>query len=681
MAEPATFHYRAFLSYSHRDTTWGKWLHAALEGYRVEKDLVGRETPVGPVPQTLRPIFRDREDFSAGHSLTEQTSAALQDAQFMVVLCSPNAAKSQYVNEEIRRFKAMGRADYVIPLIVDGEPGDPERECFPPALRFKVGADGALTDEREEPIAADARPQGDGKEGAKLKVVAGMLGLGLDEIVGRAERARRRRLRNWVSALALMSATFAGLAVWAEINRREANVQRQHAEDALTAATKTANSLTFGLATQLRDQTGIPAALVKEILDRALYLQQQLAASGQTSTELRASEAGAHLEASTTLLTVGDATGALAAADRARQVFESLRNADPSGTRWDGDLALSYQRTGDALLAAGKRTEALAAYREELSLAQQLVERKPDDQATLDGLSIAFNKIGDLASADGDYATALDNHRHALDAAQKLVALDPGNAKWLRELAVCNERVGDALDNQGQHDEALAAFRRRLAIATQLADANPTNAEFQRDLAIANAKIGDVLNAMGKPQDALASYEQRLVISQKLADVDPGNRVWQRDLAMAHNKIASALAAAGRQGDALAAYRAGLDLEQKLAAVDPNNAEWQRDRFISYATIGGLLAAENQRDDAVEAFKSAEAIAEKFAAADADDAQWQYQLALTHWQLAALNDDPARRLALIVSILQKLKDRNKLGAGEAGLLAAAQTQLAKLQGQ
>jgi hypothetical protein len=34
------------------------------------------------VPKMLRPIFRDREDFSAGHSLTEQTLAALEASHF-----------------------------------------------------------------------------------------------------------------------------------------------------------------------------------------------------------------------------------------------------------------------------------------------------------------------------------------------------------------------------------------------------------------------------------------------------------------------------------------------------------------------------------------------------------------------------------------------------------------------
>ena len=191
--EMPTLKYRAFLSYSHRDTAWAKWLHRALEAYRIDKDLVGRETAHGLVPKTLRPIFRDRDDFPAGHSLTEQTLAALEASQFLIVICSPNAAQSTYVNEEIRCFKALGRAARVINVIVAGEPGDPERECFPPAVRFKVGADGAITEEREQPIAADARPQGDGKEIAKQKIVAGLLGVGLDEIMRRAERARKRR--------------------------------------------------------------------------------------------------------------------------------------------------------------------------------------------------------------------------------------------------------------------------------------------------------------------------------------------------------------------------------------------------------------------------------------------------------------------------------------------------------
>lgn len=204
--------YRAFLSYSHRDTAWAKWLHKALEGYRVDKDLVGRETPWGPVPKALRPIFRDREDFSAGHSLTEQTIAALEASRFLIVICSPNAACSSYINEEIRCFKALGRGACVLPVIIDGEPGNAQQECFPPALRFKLDATGALTGEREEPIAADARPEGDGREIAKRKLVAGLLGVRLDEIMRRAERARKRRNRLRIGTASLAALLVLGVA-------------------------------------------------------------------------------------------------------------------------------------------------------------------------------------------------------------------------------------------------------------------------------------------------------------------------------------------------------------------------------------------------------------------------------------------------------------------------------------
>src|SRR5947207_4187887 len=97
--------YRAFLSYSHKDRSWGEWFHRALEGYRIDRDLIGRATPIGSVPRTLRPIFRDRDDFASGPSLTDATLKALEASDFLIVICSPNARVSHYVNEEVRLFK------------------------------------------------------------------------------------------------------------------------------------------------------------------------------------------------------------------------------------------------------------------------------------------------------------------------------------------------------------------------------------------------------------------------------------------------------------------------------------------------------------------------------------------------------------------------------------------------
>ncbi len=155
--------YRAFLSYSHRDEKWATWLHKSLETYRPPKKLVGQVTARGPIPRRLAPIFRDREELSSATDLGEVISAALKDSACQIVICSPHAARSRWVNEEILAFKRLGREDRIFCLIVGGEPNAsdiPDRineECFPPALRFRLGPDGELSPLRTEPIAADAR--------------------------------------------------------------------------------------------------------------------------------------------------------------------------------------------------------------------------------------------------------------------------------------------------------------------------------------------------------------------------------------------------------------------------------------------------------------------------------------------------------------------------------------------
>jgi hypothetical protein len=219
MTDPVKFRYQAFLSYSHRDVLQGTKVHAALENYRVPADLVGRPGTHGPTPQRLRPIFRDRFDLEAGHSLRDQVVEALKNSAALIVLCSPNSAKSTYVNEEIRLFKMLGRSARIYPVIVDGEPGDPERECFPANLSRVFDANGVATPELIEPLAADLRSQGDGEELAKLKLIAGLLGVDLDDLRKREaieQRKQRRRLRMVAGAMTMLAiaAVAFGIGSW-----------------------------------------------------------------------------------------------------------------------------------------------------------------------------------------------------------------------------------------------------------------------------------------------------------------------------------------------------------------------------------------------------------------------------------------------------------------------------------
>ncbi|HYG12246.1 MAG TPA: toll/interleukin-1 receptor domain-containing protein [Pyrinomonadaceae bacterium] len=196
------YKYWAFISYSHSDEQWAQWLHKELETYRVPRRLVGRTNAFGAVPRRIFPVFRDREELPGAFDLGSNLTDALRLSRNLIVICSPRSAASHWVNEEIKLYKSMGREDRVLCLIVDGEPNASDRpelgmlECFPPALRYRVSADGQLTDMRTEPIAADARKGKDGRENAKLKLLAGVLGVGFDELKQREQRrVRQRRLR------------------------------------------------------------------------------------------------------------------------------------------------------------------------------------------------------------------------------------------------------------------------------------------------------------------------------------------------------------------------------------------------------------------------------------------------------------------------------------------------------
>ena len=280
-----TLKYKAFLSYSHANSSWAKWLQRRLEGQPVARELVGRKTAMGIVPQALRPIFRDRDEFSAGAGLKDQTITALDNSAALLVMCSPAAARSAYVNEEIRLFRWRHPERPVIPVIVDGVPGGGDDECMPPALAHELDPDGTVSDRRVAAIAADVREEADGRDLALAKVVARLIGVATDEVVRRAERERRRRLWNWVAGLALISVALSGLAVWAEINRREANRQKEQAEKRLDLALASASAIT-DKAVSFQSRFGVPQSVLVELLGEAERTLENLKDQGTDTEEL-----------------------------------------------------------------------------------------------------------------------------------------------------------------------------------------------------------------------------------------------------------------------------------------------------------------------------------------------------------------------------------------------------------
>lgn len=207
------FAYKAFLSYSHRDEDSADRLHRQLERYRVPKHVRQGQAGIGK-------IFRDKVELSAASELDASIKAALRISENLIVLCSPNAVASQWVDQEIAYFKSLRREDRIFTVLISGIPFAKDRgyseaeECLPKSIRYELTQAGDIIALRAEPLATDLRPGGDGQKLGLLKLVSGLLGLGLDQVLQRQLIRTRRRMIGVLIGSSCLISLFAGLS-WA----------------------------------------------------------------------------------------------------------------------------------------------------------------------------------------------------------------------------------------------------------------------------------------------------------------------------------------------------------------------------------------------------------------------------------------------------------------------------------
>lgn len=169
------FQYFAFISYSRKDEYWAKWLHKKLETYKLPSII--RKEYEGQLPDKIHPVFLDKTDIGLG-SLKTNLKKELEDSRYLIVICSPNAAKSEWVNTEVEHFKTLDRGDRIIPFIIEGTPqpiSTKEKQCYPPALEKTIL--GASLEELP-------------KEQALIKLIANLLGLKFDKLWNREKRRK-----------------------------------------------------------------------------------------------------------------------------------------------------------------------------------------------------------------------------------------------------------------------------------------------------------------------------------------------------------------------------------------------------------------------------------------------------------------------------------------------------------
>lgn len=526
--------YRAFLSYSHTDEHWASWLHRELESYRIPRKLVGRDSPLGPIPRKLFPVFRDREELPTAQALSSEIERALSNSDSLIVICSPAAVRSPWVNEEIRRYKAQGHADRVFCLIVDGEPGDSERECFPEAIRYQVDAAGHIGDQPAEPIAADLRPGKDGKADAKLKLIAGLLGIGLNELKQRELAARNRRLTAISTVAVGVAAVTIGLAWVATQARNEAQAQRQIAES--------------------RQQQA--EGLIQFMLGD---LREKLEPIGK--------------------LEILDAVGT--------QAMAYFGQVDPQSLS-DDELAArakALRQIGDVRVTQGKLDEAEPALTEALALDRELLRRHPGDQQSLFNIGQSQFYVGYAHYLRGEHDEALRWFESYDRTADSLLSRDQQRLEWRQEKQYAVDTLATVHTSLGNYARCVDYLNQGLDAASS----PPSQLQNDRDVQIARAsgiyKRANCEISAGDFGAGTASLRQASELYDALATRFPDEPEHLLRHAVSDSYLGYLLLRRGEFAQARVLDSAAVAVLTGLVERDPSNAKWK----------GRLLALQVQR--------------------------------------------------------------------------------------
>jgi len=180
--------YDVFLSYAHTDAKVAIRIQRRLEEYIPPENIDSRKS--------LK-VFRDESDLSASPSLTAALRSALLSSQFLVLLCSPSAAASKYVDLETQIFIQSKGTNRVLLVLLDGMPED----AVPKSLQTIKGDSPVFVDLRKMVSTGWRKRRLFSRE--TLRLIAGLLEVPLDELLHR-EHLRQRKQRHKRIAFTLL---------------------------------------------------------------------------------------------------------------------------------------------------------------------------------------------------------------------------------------------------------------------------------------------------------------------------------------------------------------------------------------------------------------------------------------------------------------------------------------------
>lgn len=157
----------------------------------------------------IKPVFFAPTDIQP-NDLNEELKSRLRDSKNLIVICSPNSAKSKWVAAEIEYFYSLGRAKDIHFFIVEGSPNseNPNDECFNPVIK-SLGLDGVLGANINED---NYRLPHLNRERAYVQLITKLIGVEFDTIWNRHKRYIAERCVIAISLVAVV--VIAIISVW-----------------------------------------------------------------------------------------------------------------------------------------------------------------------------------------------------------------------------------------------------------------------------------------------------------------------------------------------------------------------------------------------------------------------------------------------------------------------------------
>ena len=346
--------YDAFVSYSHAKD---KPIAAALQSVvqKLGKPWYRR--------RALR-VFRDDTSLSATPSLWPTIEQALGQSRFLILLASPEAAASPWVNKEVAYWLEHKGADTLLIAVTDGalawdnSIGDfawRERMPLPPVLTGRFASEPKWVDLTGYRDGADKRDAKFTELAADF--AAAIHGMPKEDLLSQEVRQQRRALTlAWSAAGSLL--ILVGVAGWqwktavdaerlaveqrnrAVVAEHDATQQKDIAQTQRDLAVRNfgiaknaADHVVFRIAQDLRDVQGMRVELVRRILDAAQAMMDELARAAPDDLQLQRSRGAMLNEFVHTYLGAGDLTRARTAAEESLAIMRKLAAADPGNAR------------------------------------------------------------------------------------------------------------------------------------------------------------------------------------------------------------------------------------------------------------------------------------------------------------------------------------------------------------